>query len=60
MAVVVWAAEVDAWVRRVVPQHMARVEAAGMAYLFADLNVMALLPWELLPHAEKRGGRKMT
>ncbi|MFF7793033.1 hypothetical protein [Streptomyces sp. NPDC007991] len=31
LAVVVWADEVNAWVRRVVPQHMARVEATGMA-----------------------------
>jgi hypothetical protein len=31
VAVVVGADEVNAWVRRVVPQHMARVEAAGMA-----------------------------
>lgn len=154
VAVVVWADEVNAWVRRVVPQHMARVEATGMtltrrpgwrrlagedalafvaaardgegrrfgddlhvvvsllpstkprrirrlmaggyiqwvdgvfrragaalgrvdvahwlvcvdgparvlhlAYLSADRNVTALLPWELLSRAEKRGGRKMT
>ncbi|WP_143645500.1 hypothetical protein [Streptomyces swartbergensis] len=30
VAVVVWADEVNAWVRRVVPQHMARVQATGM------------------------------
>jgi hypothetical protein len=154
VAVVVWADEVNAWVRRVVPQHMARVEATGMtltrrpgwrrladedalafvaaardgegrrfgddlhvvvsllpstkprrirrlmpggyiqwvdgvfrrsgaalgrvdvahwlvcvdgparvlhlAYLSADRSVTALLPWELLSRAEKRGGRKMT
>ncbi|WP_338781949.1 hypothetical protein [Streptomyces sp. DG1A-41] len=31
VAVVVWAGEVNAWVRRVVPQHLARVEATGTA-----------------------------
>jgi hypothetical protein len=31
-----------------------------LAYLSADRNVTALLPWELLSRAEKRGGRKMT
>ncbi|WP_309063444.1 hypothetical protein [Streptomyces sp.] len=31
VAVVVWADEVNAWVRRVVPQHMLRIAATGMA-----------------------------
>lgn len=31
-----------------------------LAYLAADRSVMALLPWELLSRAEKRGGTKLT
>ncbi|MER6712758.1 hypothetical protein [Streptomyces sp. NPDC000877] len=154
VAVVVWAGEVNGWVRRVIPQHLDKVEATGMAltrragwrrlaedgalgfvagardgagrsfgddvhvvvsllprarprqirrlmpggyiqwvdgvfrgagaplgrvdvahwlvcvdepkralhlaYLAADRSVMALLPWELLTRAEKRGGKKLA
>ncbi|GGX12774.1 hypothetical protein [Streptomyces lomondensis] len=31
-----------------------------LAYLSADRSVMALLPWELLSRAERRGGRKLA